>query len=499
MSRHRAKTDKPHPAKTKAWVHDAIYLAMSFVVWNWRKSRYQKSNGSIRCPCQSLSDSGRVGESRCEASYYLKDPRRFSIVCPALKPTAIGLRCHLTLEKVRPYWGRAFAAGFLLLVSCYVAGASGWFGVQRLQGYSQVSWTDCVWPPHWHQVSVARAIQFRQHADTALAQGDLPETIRTLSSAVHEDSGNWSNALLLAQLYEQVGQFAASEGLFHTLTTLFPEQDQLIAGAHHDAMVASLRFDSVQDLAWRQLGSATQPSVEWFYVLLAATAESSNPDDIWTVHTERCAQLPSEFQAILGLVALPPGHTLDHATKTALAVESKDPALAWLRIDFLLTKKLTAAAREALIKDLKLLQQFDAELARWRTLRPDFPALLAISEWKRLVKLANETEQLSRLCAVTLKSSWALPLAEIRTRIRSDDYTALADLWAVANFKGDLPLAGELLGTLKLDAQNTAFQIGPDTARQNLPLITSQLKFSREVQYAIIEASRPVPTALVEE
>ena len=61
-----------------AWFHDAVYLAMSFVVWNWRKSRYQRSNCTIRCPCQSLSDSGRVGESRCEASYYLKDPRRLA-------------------------------------------------------------------------------------------------------------------------------------------------------------------------------------------------------------------------------------------------------------------------------------------------------------------------------------------------------------------------------------------------------------------------------------
>ena len=332
MLRHSSNSQTPFARGTGAWFHDTLYLIASLFVWNWRKSLYRKSKGSMRCPCQSLSDSGREGESRCEASYYLKDPRRFSLVCPALKTTPDGLRCHHRLEDVRPYWGRAIFAVLVAVTMAYGLVVTSVFGVVRAQGTTSARWVDCAWPANWSNLSTARAIQHRADADQMLATGDVRAAIRSLSRAVSAQPDRWADGLLLAKLYEQIGQFAASEELFQSLARRFPEHINQISAVRHDAVLASHRYDSLQELAFDRIAqSDPENSVPWVETLLLATALSDNPNAVWTRFPTHCDQLPSDHRALLAVVArapetdtddLIPGSRLPNSSASPSKVES---------------------------------------------------------------------------------------------------------------------------------------------------------------------------------
>ena len=150
-----------------------------------------------------------------------------------------------------------------------------------------------------------------------------------------------------------------------------------------------------------------------------------------------------------------------------------------------------------LLRDLNVLDPFDAELARWTILRArsDNSDPRVVAEWQQLAIGTATASQLSRLSAETLISRQTLPLADLRNSIRVGDRQGLADLWIVACLSGDQTLASTLLSDLQIDPLNPIFQFDPIQVRAKLPLITSQLTLSREVQYAIMQISRPVPAS----
>ncbi len=496
MLRHSSNSSSPFAKGIGAWFHDASYLAASLVVWNWRKSRYRRSRGNLRCPCQSLSDSGRPDESRCEASYYLKDPRRFALVCPALKQTAAGLRCHLPIAEVRPYWGRAIAITVVAVALLYGLGSTAVFTVLRSQGISNVQWIDCSWPPHWPNIAAARASHYQDLAHRALAEGDIYATIRALSRAVDLQPGNWRVALQLAGLYERIGQFAASEALFESLATTFPAQRTTIALAHHNAVVASQRFDSLEDLASDHvLRDQPNPTPTWLRALLFAVAESHRPSEIWTRKAVECDQLDPGSRALLALVA-PPGQTDDPARVHAVMTASlTSPPVIALRWRTLLDVSLIEAARAALEQDAPSLSAFETALGHWLTLDPQTADFIVIAEWEDLVPLAPTVDEFNQLCAAVLTSSRRVPLAGLQARIPPGNLDAVASLWLVALLAGDPGLASELSPVSSAAGFTPPPEISADTVRANLPSLFDRFTIPPALQYALVRATDPAPPA----
>jgi len=494
MSHPRASSLKQVFAKFGDFLHDIAYLSASLFVWNWRKHQYRRPRNTMRCPCQSLSDSGRVGESRCEASYYLNKPERFAIVCPALKPTAQGLRCHLLLADVRPFWGRAVAILTALTLSLYLTSATLWFGVLRLQGDDSVHWVDCALPTNWSNLAIARAAQYRQNAEIAILEHNLPAAIRALSSTVDACPDCWEDALLLAQLYEQIGQFAASEEIFASLAQKHPAQIEPISTAHHDAVLASQRFDSLQSLAFERLlqRESTRPE-DWFRTLLVATTLSDNRNTIWTQYSFECEQLSADHLPLLGVVAPPAETTKEAAINQLLNHRFEDAQLIPLRWRILYESGAVSAARDSLQQDAPWLPPFDAATARWVVSESLNSKFVTNAEWENLVASAPSTSDLLRLCAASLQVESPPSLTGIKNRIHRDDQQLSAVLWLTAAATKDPILTAVMAARLK----TLGFSDLPVIDSQNLPShlasICARFSIPREIHYALMLATRPVP------
>jgi len=494
MLRHSSNSQTPFARGAGAWFHDVLYLAASFTVWNWRKSRYRRARGEMRCPCQSLSDSGRADESRCEASYYLKDPRRFSIVCPALKNTAAGLRCHLPLEDVRPYWGRAFLAAMVAAIFLYILGTTTVYSVFRLQGITTVRWVDCSWPGNWSNLSVVRANHHRSAAEQSLAQSDSRAAIRSLSRAVNLQPENWRNALLLAELYESIGQFAASEEIFGSLAQKHPDQIKQISAAHHDAVLASQRFDSLQALAFDRLlrGESTRTE-DWFHTLLVATMLSDNPNTIRTQYASECDQLSADHLQLLGVVAPPAETTKEAAINQLRNHRFEDSQLIPLRWRILHESGAVSTARDSLQQDAPSLPPFDAATARWVVSESLDSKFVTNAEWENLVASAPSSSDLLRLCAASLQVESPPSLNIIKNRIPRDDQRLSAVLWMTAAATKDTILTAVMATRLETLGFSDLPVIDSENLPSHLASICAKFSIPHEIHYALMLATRPLP------
>lgn len=494
MLRHSSNSQTPFARGTGAWFHDTLYLAASLFVWNWRKSRYRKSRGSMRCPCQSLSDSGREGESRCEASYYLKDPRRFSLVCPALKSTPDGLRCHHRLEDVRPYWGRAIFAVLVAIMLLYGLVVTSVFGVVRAQGTASARWVDCAWPPNWSNLSTARAIQHRTDADQALAAGDVRAAIRSLSRAVNAQPDRWSDGLLLAKLYEQIGQFAASEALFQSLARRFPEYIDQISAVRHDAVLASHRYDSLQELAFDRIAQSDPGhSVSWVETLLMATALSDQPSAIWTRFPTHCDQLTRDHRVLLSVVASPSDPNSGEPSVASLDHVFENPQLTRLRWKAFWLAGRSDSALAALQQDESFIPRFESSLARWLIAIPSVPAFATTSQWEALCRSASSPQEIGLLLATALDARTFVPLRVITDRIQSDHVDLIPSLWLLASLQEQTGLANLLAEKLNQREHSTLPVITAKSLPSDLVLVLDRFPIPRDFLYALVRHSQLAP------
>lgn len=496
MLRHSSNSQTPFARGAGAWFHDTLYLVASFAVWNWRKSRYRSSRGAMRCPCQSLSDSGRSGESRCEASYYLKDPRRFSIVCPALQNTPVGLRCHHRLEDVRPYWGRAIFAATIAVVILYSLGATTLFGIFRTQGMTTVRWVDCSWPGNWSNLAIARAAHHRSAAEQSLAHGDTHAAIRSLSRAVNAHPEKWRNALLLAELYESIGQFAASEEIFGSLAQKHPNQIEPITTAHHNAVIASQRFDSLQTLAFKRLLHGQPTDAEnWFRTLLVATMYSEHPSSIWTQYATACDQLEADHRKLLSVIAPPPTSTSQAMVDQLLDHRFDQHPLIPLRWKLLQDAASFAEAKASLQQDASVLSTFEAEIARWIVDHSFTSRFVRTAEWEQIVSSATSSAELLQLCAASLDVDVLPSLNVIKSRIQDQDHQLAAVLWVTAAAGGDVDLTALMVTELESRGYANLPDINSENLRSNLASVFAIFSIPREIQYSLLLATRPLTTA----
>ncbi len=466
----------------RALVLDTLHILAGLWTWNVRKSAFRLGTKK-RCPCMAQSDSGRAGESRCEASFLLERPTRFTWVCPALHSTADGWRCRHTRETVRPYWGRALFIYGTLLASLWVTATTAWFAALRFTGVSEVAWLDCVWPPRHEQVGAARAARFREQFTASFRRGDIPGSIVALHSAFTACETCWRDGLLLAQLYERTGQFAAADLIFDQVEQRPGVDPLLVTIARHDALLHSRRYRSLAELAWRELQPPTPTPSVWLTPLVFAL--QADPLASTVLPADLTAAVPDESQRVILELA-----TAARITPTlrnrVLNTPMPSPALAILRWQLLLERDQRIAALNAARQDQAVLGDFETKLARWATIDPRTPPDQAAQWWTDLLPLNPTPAHIARLCAVALRSPFAVPLSPLRVQVGPRDRASLSALWVVALKQGDEGLAIKILHDLGVAGPATAVPVDAAQLQSRLPLIATLLPIPRDVLYALM-------------
>ena len=164
------------------WLTDIFRICWGFFYWNSRKSVYRWSGRRGVCPCQNSSDSGRAGQTGCDAALNFDKPIRFRTVCPLLQPTVEGtLMCSVDSADVRPFWGRVIASSVMSAALIYAAMVLAVFGFMRQVGYP-VTVEMIGWPPNWSEINQAKSRYFLQNAQNAYEKGELSETVMSLTN-----------------------------------------------------------------------------------------------------------------------------------------------------------------------------------------------------------------------------------------------------------------------------------------------------------------------------
>lgn len=256
------------------WIADLFRFAWALFYWNGRKTYFRLRPGS-RCPCQSVSDSGRAFETHCDACIMWAKPSRFRRVCPLLVETPQGLRCSVNAADVRPFWSIALRYCGTSLAAAYLIGTLAIFGGFRAIGYP-VRYVSVAWPPAWWQINAARAQYFLRKGTTALAQNDFKEALFSLSYAHELAPRDYNIGFSLASLW-QITQPTLSDRLYSQLLAEHPENNDVLADSWNRALLARSDYAQIKELAATQFRrSAPSHAGYWMNALIFATRQTGD-------------------------------------------------------------------------------------------------------------------------------------------------------------------------------------------------------------------------------
>lgn len=274
-------------------------LSWGLLYWNLRKSVYRLRGAQGSAPCQHPSDSGRAGETGCEACRGWRSAARFRRLCPLLEAAANGRRvCSVDAGAVRPFWGRAVlfyigGAAVLLLV-----GTVGAFCAFRAIGY-RVPFYAVAWPPAWHRIHQARADYFYRMAVEAFSAGDVRQGFLALNQVYALDPGNVSAALLLAQ-FTQVANPDYSDSIYSRLLLQHRGNAEETAQAWFRALLSRGDFPSMGRLSGRMLREGAAHAPAWTQGVLFAEAMTGDPGEVDRLLAAP-AKIPDEARYALSL------------------------------------------------------------------------------------------------------------------------------------------------------------------------------------------------------
>lgn len=251
------------------WFTDLLRLAWGLLYWNFRKTIFRRRHGP--CPCQAPSDSGRAGETHCEACVTWHTPWRFRRVCPHLKQTPAGVRCGVDTAQIRTFWWRACGFYAATALAIYLLAALAIFTGLRSIGYA-VTPADIVWPPAWHRIDEKRADFFFRKGAAALQAGDMREALFALGVSHNLAPHNYTTGAVLARLY-QSAQPALSDQLYAQLLHDNPEQATQTAQAWMRALLARGDFPLLQTLALDRLMARPENPAPWIHALIFSSRQ----------------------------------------------------------------------------------------------------------------------------------------------------------------------------------------------------------------------------------
>lgn len=373
-------------------MHDFLRFWWELIALNWRKTRFRFRGG--KSPCQAPSDSGKAGETLCEASALWDRQGRFRRVCPKLVATPGGWRCSVNAEDVRPFWGRAFAyyggtaAGLYLLITLLV------FGVFRGIGY-QVSYPGVAWPPAWHHFNVVRSDYFFEKGKRALSENRIREANIALGLAYEFNPRNYEAGFALAQLW-QSGLASQSDRVYQKLLRTNPAASASTAQGWAQALLWRGDFAQLSHLAIERLGLDPSLSAAWMHALIFSSRRLQDPAGL--TRALSLPNLPPETRSILRLesAALSGEATATARVLTSPLTENASAYARYYQISFLIRSgnsgralELLASYGEKLSPDERVALSLSAlaQLGKTTELRREAEALLVTNQQPQIYTL----------------------------------------------------------------------------------------------------------------
>jgi hypothetical protein len=279
------------------WLGDILRFWWGLLYWNTRKSFFRRHRDRARWACQNPSDSGRAGETGCDAAAGWHQPTRFRRVCPLLVATPAGLRCSADVKDVRPFWRRAAAYYLGAMAGIYLAVVLGALAFFRLIGYPLAPLT-LAWPPRWHELRLARSEYFVTKARRALDAHRINEAILSLDLAFRNNPRNYEAGLQFAQLTSP-GQPELADPVFALLMRDHPDRRATTSEAWFRFLLVHGRLDRVAELAAARLQDDAQQRPVWLHALFFATRHTGNDQPLRTLVAKPPAGLEPIYVALI--------------------------------------------------------------------------------------------------------------------------------------------------------------------------------------------------------
>jgi hypothetical protein len=328
-------------------------MAWGFLWWNLQKSWFRLRGARGGCPCQHPSDSGAAHVTGCEAVLGWARPARFRRVCPLLERGPDGRWCcSVAAAQVRPFWGRAAAAGLGAGAAAYVVGVAVLFGLLRARGYA-LGLSQVVWPPALRrELPRAQAELFLQQARADYAAGRASEAVLALRAAWQSDPANHSVGMLLAQFAQGADPLGA-ERIYAHLRAARPDKRAETTRAWLYALLTHGDFAGMARLAGEELPAAPEAETPaWLHALLLACRQTGDAMPLETLAAMSSGPAPVWRELAAAEAAVLRGTLAGEALRARLlaAPPADAPAYAWFwRVDRLVaggwTQDATAALR----------------------------------------------------------------------------------------------------------------------------------------------------------
>jgi tetratricopeptide (TPR) repeat protein len=285
-------------------VGDGLKLLGQLLALNGRKSWWILRGRQSNAPCQHPSDSGRAGESECEACKSLAVPGRLRAVCPLLKSTKSGWVCSADSARVRPFWGRSCFVYASLLATLYLGAATATYSGMRFVGYPGLTWWQVAWPGSWTKVTEAQSRYFLEKAGRLFQAGRPAEAMLSLSTAIRSDPSNFEAHLLVAQIWSMQGNYEFSGRAFDELCRRFPEQALRIALARHDTLVTMRQGQLLAEYALAQARTDRNRFAFWIQSMLFGLRLSQQAEAFTAASQKDLALLPEYARRLVEMEAL---------------------------------------------------------------------------------------------------------------------------------------------------------------------------------------------------
>jgi hypothetical protein len=280
------------------WLGDLGRLFWGLLYWNLRKTLFRIRGASGVAPCQHPSDSGRAGETGCEACAGWNDAGRFRRMCPLLAVSGGRRVCSVGAPEVRPFWGRAVLIYAGSLAALSLAAVIVVFASFRAIGY-RVPLYAVAWPPAWHRVSKARADYFYRMALRTLEDGDVRRSFLALGQVHALDPDNDDASRLLAQ-FTEITNPEYSDGLYAGLVFGHRGDFEKTAQVWLHAVLSRGDLRTVAGLSARMLRDGGTNVPAWTQGLLFAEKWSGDTREVDAL-LAGAAPIPGEARSALSL------------------------------------------------------------------------------------------------------------------------------------------------------------------------------------------------------
>lgn len=184
------------------WIRDIIRFYISIIYVNSIKQWYRVRGMRGPAPCQAPGDSGRAGETRCDACINWHRPARFRQVCPLVlvRPGQEPM-CGVEAKQVRPFWQRAALAYASLCLAGYLVFSFAALGFLRARGVV-MPLTVVAAPWGWRELPLAQARMFLARGKAAHAAGRWHEAAMALSVAHNLNPNDTEAGVLLVSIWQ---------------------------------------------------------------------------------------------------------------------------------------------------------------------------------------------------------------------------------------------------------------------------------------------------------